>query len=155
MIAVAPLSQSGVRRNKDSLSIFNFTRKFFINSARRTGPLGQWPPPRWATSLSAQRVQPAKLLLSRSLLTLYTCGQVLFSSLSLVFCWLLILHGRDDLWPTFSFSCVLILDHTIQKFSKLQGRSDEFGVPCVSLLWGPLLAEIKIWSLKTYSLYYM
>lgn len=121
MIAVAPLSQSGVRRNKDSLSIFNFTRKFFINSARRTGSLGQWPLPRWATSLSVQRVQPAMLLLSRSHLTHYTCGQVLFSSLSLVFvdCWLFTAVTICDLLFLFCVFSFWITAHE----SSVRGRA--------------------------------
>lgn len=49
----ASLSHWGVERNKDSLSILNFTRKFFINSARRTGSSGQLPRwPRWASNLT-------------------------------------------------------------------------------------------------------
>lgn len=118
MIAVAPLSLSlsrwGVERNKDSLSILNFTRKFFINSARRTGPSGQWPRwPRWASNLTgameATVYQQCCCCLSHSLplsLSRTThAGKFYFRQFVSLFLLSIVvsLHDRDDLWPTFSF----------------------------------------------------
>lgn len=115
MIAVAllSLSHSGVERNKDSLSILNFTRKFFINSARRTGPPGQCLRcPRWALNSTGATATVYQLYvydrqcaccLALSPSTTHA-GRLYFrqfvSSMLLI---VVSLHGRDDLWPTFSF----------------------------------------------------